>query len=53
MDYFSHGREQTALLEKLAALQPDILACMHGSAWKGDAAMLLRELSKRLDAQYS
>jgi flavorubredoxin len=48
MDYFSHGREQAALLEKLALLKPDILACMHGSAWEGDGASLIRKLSKRL-----
>ena len=48
MDYFSHTKNAAALLEKLAAEEPTTLACMHGSAWKGDAAALLRELSKRL-----
>jgi flavorubredoxin len=48
MDYFSHTRNAVALFEKLAAEQPTTLACMHGSAWKGDGAALLRELSKRL-----
>ena len=48
MDYFSHTRNAVALFEKLAAEEPTTLACMHGSAWKGDAAALLRELSKRL-----
>ncbi|MBI1213314.1 MAG: MBL fold metallo-hydrolase [Alphaproteobacteria bacterium] len=49
LDYFAHGRDTTALLEKLAATQPKTLACMHGSAWTGDGAALLRELGKRLD----
>ena len=48
LDYFAHGRDQSALIEKLAALKPATLACMHGSAWKGDGASLLRELGKKL-----
>lgn len=48
MDYFAHGREQGALLEKLAGLQPQVLACMHGSAFKGDGAAMLRRLSASL-----
>jgi flavorubredoxin len=48
LDYYAHGRDTKALLEKLAATQPKTLACMHGSAWKGDGSALLRELSKRL-----
>jgi hypothetical protein len=34
------------VLEKLAAAKPTTLACMHGSAWRGDGAALLRELAK-------
>lgn len=48
MDYFSHGRDAPAHLERLAALSPRTLACMHGSAWEGDGAALLRELSAAL-----
>lgn len=48
LDYFSHSRNTGALLEKLAQENPTTLACMHGSAWSGDGAALLRELSKRL-----
>jgi flavorubredoxin len=48
LDYFAHGRDTAALIEKLAAEQPRLLACMHGSAWQGDGASLLRELSTRL-----
>jgi flavorubredoxin len=48
MDYFSHSTKATELLEKLADEEPNTLACMHGSAWKGDGASLLRELGKSL-----
>lgn len=49
MDYFSHTRHAGTLLEKLARTQPGTLACMHGSAWRGDGATLLRELAATLD----
>lgn len=48
MDYFSHSTKATELLEKLAREEPSTLACMHGSAWKGDGASLLRALGKSL-----
>jgi len=48
MDYFAHSRDTPQLLEKLAGLEPDVLACMHGSAWSGDGAGLLRSLSTTL-----
>jgi len=48
MDYYAHGRDTGALLEKLAATEPTTLACMHGSAWTGDGAGLLRALAARL-----
>ena len=51
MDYFSHTRNAAALLEKLARTQPRTLACMHGSAWRGDGASLLRELAAVLDPE--
>ena len=50
MDYYSHARNSGEMLERLAALEPGILACMHGSAWRGDGAALLRSLAKRLEA---
>jgi flavorubredoxin len=50
MDYFSHTRHARALLEKLAASGPSTLACMHGSAWRGDGAALLRALADSLAA---
>jgi flavorubredoxin len=49
LDYFAHGRDTGALIAKLAGLKPTKLACMHGSAWEGDGAALLRTLAKRLD----
>ena len=48
MDYFSHSTNAMRLLEKLAKEEPKTLACMHGSAWKGDGAYLLKELGKSL-----
>jgi flavorubredoxin len=48
MDYFSHSTNTAVLLEKLANEAPGVLACMHGSAWKGDGAKLLRALGARL-----
>lgn len=48
MDYFSHGRHAGALIEKLARANPRTLACMHGSAWTGDGAGLLRALAVEL-----
>ena len=50
MDYFSHTRHAGALIEKLAQTRPTTLACMHGSAWRGDGATLLRTLATALDA---
>jgi hypothetical protein len=36
-------------LERVASLQPTTLACMHGSAWTGDGAGLIRELAATLE----
>lgn len=47
-DYYSHSRDTPALIEKLARLEPRLLACMHGSAWSGDGAGLLRRLGQAL-----
>lgn len=48
MDYFAHAPQTAAILERLAGEFPKTLACMHGSAWRGDGARLLRELSVAL-----
>jgi flavorubredoxin len=48
MDYFSHTKNAGAMIERLASTNPQTLACMHGSAWQGDGASLLRELAQEL-----
>jgi len=48
LDYFSHARDARATIERLAAAKPATLACMHGSAWRGDGARLLMELADAL-----
>ncbi|HEX8143925.1 MAG TPA: hypothetical protein VF553_15105 [Pyrinomonadaceae bacterium] len=50
LDYFSHTKNAVALLERLASTDPVTLACMHGSAWSGDGAGLLRALSRSFDS---
>ncbi len=45
MDYYAHATSTSAILERLAQLNPELLACQHGSAYRGDGAGLLRELS--------
>jgi hypothetical protein len=46
-DYYAHAPHTASTL---AREQPRTLACMHGSAWRGDGAALLRSLSKSLAA---
>lgn len=48
MDYFSHTRHARKILEKLASTKPETLACMHGSAWRGDGEKLLLALADEL-----
>ena len=48
MDYYAHSPATRATLEKLALEKPAVLACMHGSAWQGDGAALLRALADKL-----
>ncbi len=48
MDYYAHSPDTGRLLGKLAATAPKTLACMHGPAWRGDGAALLRNLASRL-----
>jgi flavorubredoxin len=49
MDYYSHAPDTSGILERLARERPATLACMHGSAWRGDGAGLLRALAQRLE----
>jgi flavorubredoxin len=48
MDYFSHTKNAREMLERLAATESTTLACMHGSAWQGNGAQLLRSLADEL-----
>jgi flavorubredoxin len=48
LDYYALAPNTGALLERLAATAPTTLACMHGSAWRGDGAALLRALATAL-----
>lgn len=53
LDYFAHAPDTGAILEKLARERPTTLACMHGSAWRGDGAQLLRALAQRLNGAHA
>ena len=50
LDYYSHTKNVHSLITRLAAANPKVLACMHGSAWQGDGGQLLVELAESLDA---
>ena len=50
MDYFAHAPQTAATLARLAQLKPTTLACMHGSAWRGNGATLLRHLAEAVTA---
>jgi flavorubredoxin len=49
LDYYAHALSTTPILERLANLDPAMLACQHGSAYRGDGAALLRELSVTIE----
>jgi len=51
MDYYAHARNTRGLLEKFAAAKPETLACMHGSAWRGDGEKLLRAFADSLTSK--
>jgi flavorubredoxin len=51
LDYFAHGANTRPMLERLAALKPHTLACMHGSAYRGDGSALLLALADRLASE--
>jgi flavorubredoxin len=50
MDYYAHAPHTAATLARLAAHKPGTLACMHGSAWRGDGGALLRHLAEAVCA---
>ena len=51
MDYYAHSPNTGALLERLAQQSPATLAVMHGSAFRGDGAALLRALARTLETR--
>jgi flavorubredoxin len=50
MDYYAHAPDTGARLERFAAMAPTTLALMHGPAFRGDGASMLRQLAARLAA---
>jgi flavorubredoxin len=48
MDYYAQAKNTKDMLERLASFEPQTLACMHGSAWRGDGARLLGALAEAL-----
>jgi flavorubredoxin len=48
MDYYAHSPDTRLHLTRLSALDPTMLACMHGSAWRGNGASLLLKLADRV-----
>ncbi|MFL5267816.1 MAG: MBL fold metallo-hydrolase [Stellaceae bacterium] len=53
MDYYSHAKNGRSILMRLAALRPEMLARMHGSAWRGDGEAMLTALAAALDRESS
>jgi len=51
LDYFARTPATRSMLDRLASCEPATLACMHGSAWRGDGSALLRALADRLEQQ--
>ena len=49
LDYYAHAKDTRPILEKLAATEPETLACMHGAAWTGKGRDLIRALADALE----
>ena len=49
LEYYAHATSTSAILERLAGLEPAMLACQHGSAYRGDGAALIRELAVAIE----
>ena len=47
-DYYSSSRKARPVFDKLIDTRPELLACMHGSAWRGDGGALLGALADEL-----
>ena len=50
LDYFAHAPQTREVLQSLAKHEPMTMAVMHGSAWRGNGAQLLRALRDALSA---
>ena len=50
LDYYAHSKNTSVIFERLASLRPSMLACQHGSAYRGDCAALIRELATRIES---
>lgn len=48
LDYFAHAPNTRETLARFARERPTTLACMHGSAWRGDGSALLNALAEAL-----
>jgi flavorubredoxin len=48
MDYYAHAPNTPAVLARIAATEPETLACMHGSAWRGKGGDMIRALAGAL-----
>jgi len=48
MDYYAHAPNMQDVLARIAATEPETLACMHGSAWRGDGGAMIRALATAL-----
>ncbi len=48
LDYFAHAPNTRETLPRLARERPTTMACMHGSAWRGDGSALLHALAEAL-----
>ena len=50
LDYISNPRGARPHIERLAKHRPEVMACMHGSAWRGDGARLLNRYADALES---
>jgi hypothetical protein len=50
LDYFAHAPQTREVLESLARYEPMTMAVMHGTAWRGNGAQLLRALRDALSS---
>jgi flavorubredoxin len=53
LKHFTVSAHLPPVLRKLAALQPRMLACMHGPAYNGDAVRTLQKLAAHYDAEFA